>query len=470
MEQKKRAWEYAREIIEREKPFPERAGRVSWDEVIRDGVRDLDNMKYVWGGNVTESLMPLFFIAMYIQEYGNLGYDVSKAEAMLEEGLELNRTKQDIALYRHTCRLYRELYNSPQIPGHRHFSYKEYATFEQYEAAVEFPEYGEISLSREELFDKVYAGWLAQVCAGAVGTAVEGYHTRKLEEVYGWVDRYIKDPEMYNDDLTFELAFLETFIRKGYDLTAADVAEDWAARLPFAFTAEGIALKNIKNGLYPPESATFRNPFYELIGAQMRGGICGMVAPGNPKLAAKLAWEDASVSHYNNGVLGEIFNAVMVSMAFVERDVKEICRKAIGLMPEDSEYRSVVDYAWAACEKYGNWRDAWLDCDEKYKEYCWIHAYPNAFAEVVALYFCENDYDKLVSLIAMCGLDVDCNAAQVANILAVIQGSACIGEKWTEPIGTYMETYVRGMEIVKFKVLTEKTVDAIYRAKEGHRE
>ena len=46
MEQMKRAWEYGREIIEREKPFPERAGRVSWDEVIRDGVRDLDQMKY----------------------------------------------------------------------------------------------------------------------------------------------------------------------------------------------------------------------------------------------------------------------------------------------------------------------------------------------------------------------------------------------------------------------------------------
>ncbi|MCI8938083.1 MAG: hypothetical protein HFI44_14755 [Lachnospiraceae bacterium] len=76
---------------------------------------------------------------------------------------------------------------------------------------------------------------------------------------------------MYNDDLTFELAFLETFIRKGYDLTAADVAEDWAAKLPFAFTAEGIALKNIKNGIYPPESGKFRNPFRELIGAQMRG-------------------------------------------------------------------------------------------------------------------------------------------------------------------------------------------------------
>ena len=62
---------------------------------------------------------------------------------------------------------------------------------------------------------------------------------------------------------------------------------------------------------------------------------------------------------------------------------------------------------------------------------------------------------------------MDCNAAQVANILAVVKGSSCISEKWTEPIGTYMETYVRGMEIVKFKVLTEKTVDAIYRAREG---
>ncbi len=461
----KKAWEYGREIVENERPFPERAGRVLWDDVIRDGRRDLDNMKYLWGGNVTESLMPLFFMAVYVQEYGNLGYDVREAEAMIEEGRELARTKNDIALYRHTCRLLKTLYDSPKKEDHEHWKYTEYNSFEQYAASVRFPEYAPYDPDREELYDKIYAGWIAQVCAGAIGTAIEGYHTKALEEVYGTVDRYIKDPEMYNDDLTFELAFLETFIRKGYDLTAADVAEDWAARLPFAFTAEGIALKNIKNGIYPPESGKFRNPFRELIGAQMRGGICGMAAPGNPYLAAKLAYEDAIVSHHNNGVLGEIFNAVMVSLAFIKKDMRGICREGIDLMPKDSEYYAVVDYAWKACEKYDNWRDAWLDCDEKYKEYCWIHAYPNACAEVVALYFCENDYDKLVNLIAMCGLDSDCNAAQVANILAVAQGKECIDEKWTYPIGDYMETYVRGMEIVKFRVLAEKTVDAVLKAR-----
>lgn len=460
----KKAWEYGREIVENERPFPERAGRVLWDDVIRDGRRDLDNMKYLWGGNVTESLMPLFFMAVYVQEYGNLGYDVREAEAMIEEGRELARTKNDIALYRHTCRLLKTLYDSPKKEDHEHWKYTEYNSFEQYAASVRFPEYAPYDPDREELYDKIYAGWIAQVCAGAIGTAIEGYHTKALEEVYGTIDRYIKDPEMYNDDLTFELAFLETFIRKGYDLTAADVAEDWAARLPFAFTAEGIALKNIKNGIYPPESGKFRNPFRELIGAQMRGGICGMAAPGNPYLAAKLAYEDAIVSHHNNGVLGEIFNAVMVSLAFIKKDMRGICREGIDLMPKDSEYYAVVDYAWKACEKYDNWRDAWLDCDEKYKEYCWIHAYPNACAEVVALYFCENDYDRLVNLIAMCGLDSDCNAAQVANILAVAQGKECIDEKWTYPIGDYMETYVRGMEIVKFRVLAEKTVDAVLKA------
>jgi ADP-ribosylglycohydrolase len=467
MSQIKKAWEYSREFTVESVPFLERTGIVSWDEVIRDGQRDLWSMKYLWGGNVTESLFPIFSLAFQIQEYGNLGYNISEVEALIPEGLELSKKKNDIALYRHTVKVYNTLFSSPKEPGHDYWKYPEYTSFDQYSKAVSFPEYPGFSMGDEELYNRIYAGWMAQICAGAVGTAIEGFHTLQLEKTFGWVDRYLKDPEMYNDDLTFELAFLETFIRKGYGLKASDVAEDWAARLPFAFTAEGVALRNIKMGMYPPESATFRNTMFELIGAQMRGGICGMIAPANPKLAASLAWEDASVSHFNNGVLGEVFNAVMVSMAYAEKDMKTICRKAIDMMPKDSKYYSVVQYAWETCEKYGAWREAWLDCDEKYKRYNWIHAYPNAAAEVVSLYFCDNSYDKLVSLIAMCGLDIDCNAAQVANVLATAQGSKCIDRKWLDPIGEVMATYVRGMETVRFKALAEKTTRAVLSAKNG---
>lgn len=457
----KKAWEYNREFQETAIPFPERAARVSWHEVIRDGERDLLAMIYMWGGNVTESLFPLFNIPMYIQEYENLGYDVSKAEAMIEEGRKIAQRKDTINLYRYTVRLLHELYQSPKNPNHPYWKYAEYKSWDQYLKSVKMPEKTKYDISGEDFHDRINAGWMAQICAGAVGTAIEGFHTLKIEEVFGKVDRYIKEPEMYNDDLTFELAFLETFIRCGYSLKSADVAEDWAALIPFAFTAEGIALRNIKSGFYPPESAYLKNAMREMIGAQMRGAICGMLAPGDVKTAAYLAWQDAEVSHGNNGILGEIFNAVMASMAFVETDMKTICKKAIELIPADSQYRSVVNFAWKTCEKSKNWRDAWLICDEEYKQYNWIHCYPNACAEVVALYFCENDYDKLVTIIAMCGLDSDCNAAQIAAVLAISQGSKSIDKKWTDPIGDRMETYVRGMDIVRIPALVQKTVDAV---------
>ena len=80
---------------------------------------------------------------------------------MMTEGIELHRQKQDIALYRHTCRVMNTLYNSPKLPDHPHWKYTEYKTFQQYAAAVNFPEYPGFSITREELFDKVYAGWMA---------------------------------------------------------------------------------------------------------------------------------------------------------------------------------------------------------------------------------------------------------------------------------------------------------------------
>ena len=56
----------------------------------------------------------------------------------------------------------------------------------------------------------------------------------------------------------------------------------------------------------------------------MRGAICGMVAPGDPELAARLAWTDGAVSHVNNGVLGEVFNAMLVALAYTEHSVRTV--------------------------------------------------------------------------------------------------------------------------------------------------
>ena len=63
------------------------------------------------------------------------------------------------------------------------------------------------------------------------------------------VNGYIKEPEQYNDDITFQLVFLEAFAQSGYRVTSDAIAEEWVARIPMGFTAEGVALRNLKQGI-----------------------------------------------------------------------------------------------------------------------------------------------------------------------------------------------------------------------------
>lgn len=149
-----------------------------------------------------------------------------------------------------------------------------YESFEQYCAAVTFPEYPDYQIpDKEELLEKVHAGWLGEIIGSALGTAVEGFKSSRLWEVFGEIHDYVKPPETLNDDITFELAFLEAFREKGYELTADDIADKWIGYIPFAYTAEGVALNQLRQGIYPPESAYVANPYREMIGAAMRAAV-----------------------------------------------------------------------------------------------------------------------------------------------------------------------------------------------------
>ncbi|MDR0663528.1 MAG: ADP-ribosylglycohydrolase family protein, partial [Spirochaetaceae bacterium] len=178
----------------------------------------------------------------------------------------------------------------------------------------------------------------------------------------------------------FEIAFLTAFERRGRRITSADIAEQWLALIPLGWSAEEIALDNLRRGIYPPESGRHRNPYREWIGAQMRGAICGQVSPGDPGEAARLAWLDGVISHSGNGVLGEVFNAVMVSLAFVKKDIRASLEQAMELIPSDSEYQSVLAFARDKA-RGGDFASAWALCEERFQKYNWIHAYPNAAAE-----------------------------------------------------------------------------------------
>ena len=462
----KKAWEMAGELFRQAKPIVRSAEEQTWEDNLDVSVFYDQNLALDWGSNVPGSGAPEKIMVAAVQALENRGYTVSEAGYQyLNEGLKAAEEQDYVLLHRCSALLRRELAKAGKDPASEYWKYGYYRTFEEYLVAVTFPERVPVRPDTSAFRNQIRAGWLSQLIGGAMGTMVEGYTSANIYDAFGEVRSYLREPNTYNDDTTYELAFLKAFLEKGYAVTSEDIALCWVGLIPCGWSAEELAIRNLKNGIFPPESGQYRNPFNEWIGAQMRGGICGMVAPGDPRTAAELAWKDGCISHANNGILGEVFNAVMTSLSFVEKDVRTIIKTAISLIPGDSEYRSVLDFVWDSCQRSDDWRRALAACEERYRKYNWIHAYPNACCEVIALYFGEGDFDRTLHIVTMCGLDVDCNAGMIMPIVAIRQGCGSIPEKYMHPAFDKLTTYMRGeMREITMDALVEKTVRSVTRA------
>ena len=426
---------------------------------MKDVMNFEDNLlEILWNSSVPGSGAPEHLMVGAVQAAGNKGLDVTEAANLLHEGLEALNQRKLRELNMLTSLLLEKLDTAKKDPRSIYWNFEQVNSWEQHHSLIKkWPSF-KVDFSSKDFEDRILAAWLGQICGGAFGTPIEGFTSDKIFETLGSPKTYARTPNTYNDDITYEIAFLEAYSKKGHGMTSKDIAAEWIGLIPFGWSAELVALKNIKLGIFPPESGSRTNPFSEWIGAQMRGAIVGMVSPGNLKEAARLAWTDGLVSHTGNGILGEVFNALMCSLAFVAEDIREMLISVISLLPSGTQYYSVVKSSLDLCRESDDWRSAWKICEEKYKEYNWVHSYPNAAAEIIGLWYGNGDFDKTMEIIAGCGLDVDCNAAQAGAILGIFGGVDIIPSKWVDPIGDVLETYLRGMERLSIKKLSEKTV------------
>jgi len=430
-----------------------------------ESIEIMSNMLYKmkWSSQVPGSGAKESVIIGGIQSMENMGYDVSKAEILMHQGLRA-LDKNDLGeLIKITCNLWNMFGKMDRIKDHPYWKFKNYGDFKSYEDKVIFLPCEDVDVSNTSFKEQIRRGWLAQIIGGAYGTALEGYSSTNLQKQFGSLNRYIREPNTYNDDLTYELAFLNAFMNKGFEITSQDIALEWVALVPFGWSAEEIALKNIEAGIMPPLSGYFNNPYREWIGAQMRGAVCGMVAPGNPNMAARLAFMDGEVSHHNNGVIGEVFNAIMVSLAFTYQEVRKLVIDAISMVPNDSEYYQIINNALHSAIKHLNWESAWKAIEPDFIKYNWIHAYPNAAAEVIALWFGEGDFEATMEIVGSIGYDVDCNAAQIMTVIGIMAQE--IPDKWSKPIGETVLTYCRNLKTTSITELTDWVLQAINNAR-----
>jgi ADP-ribosylglycohydrolase len=453
MQTHRQAWQIDRQLRLNAIPVDRRRYPSHWDEVITFPHGDA-LIALFWNASVPGSGAPEIPYVEMVQSMANRGYDVSSAEALLDEGMLLAEKGDAAELRRLTARLLAELFNAQRIPGHIYWSYEHPSHWDDVvssmPAPVEYIGYAKIA----DLQERIYQGWLGQLAGGAFGTCIEGYHTSQIEKVYGEISSYLVEPETMNDDVVYELVFLDVFEQKGQELTSIDLALEWVRQIPFGWSAEWVALENLHRGILPPQSGSFRNPYSDFIGAQMRGMVCGMLAPAQPLEAARLAHLDAVISHAANGVYGEIFSAVLISLAFNHADTRSLIHEAQNFLPRRSEYATTLSACLDTLRDSPDYRGAWKVLDQHFEEYNWIHAYPNLAADLLALWYGNADFTNSFQILAHAGMDVDCNAGLVGNILGIMHG---VPESWSAPLGDLLETYLPGKERLSIRQLSERT-------------
>lgn len=456
-----KAWERARDLLRNAVPVVLSDEEQDWqDDADAVGSKADFDIAMFWKSSVPGSGAPDSSAVAAIGAMENKGYTLAPYESILTEGFAALGANDMPALHVAHMRLWQILKAAKPNPDHPSQKTRRYQDWPDFEAAVNWPIAAPYAIGGERYVDSIRGGWWAQIVGAAAGTALEGYTAEQLAKKFGPIRDYPRKPNTFNDDITYELCFLEAYAEKGWGVSPVDIAERWVGLIPFGWSAEGIALEHLHRGVMPPESGRLNNPFDEWIGAQMRGAICGMVAPGDVREAARLAWLDGEISHTSNGILGEVFNAMLCAGAFVETDMRKLTVETVELVPEESEYGQVVRFALDACRRVQSWQEAWRICDEHLVEFHWIHVYPNAAAQIVALWFGHDSFDHMLEIICGCGHDVDCNAAQILCAYSVAHGEGSIDRRWVDPLGPVIQTYMRRPTSIAFEELARQTVEA----------
>lgn len=243
-----------------------------------------------------------------------------------------------------------------------------------------------------------------------------------------------------DDDINFTAMAAMIVHQYGRGFTSKDVCNWWKSnQTMYCYaTAEKIAYRNMVAGYYAPNTALYKNPFREWIGAQIRADYYGYINPGDPKTAAEMAWRDARVSHVKNGIYGAMYVAAMIAKAAVCSSPEKIVECGMANIPTTSRLYEKLEYV---VKKY---RDG-VSCDDffkdfhsrydEYKPHDAVHTIANAELVTAAVLYGGGDFSKSICMAVQQGYDTDCNGATVGSIIGMMVGTAGIASVWTDPIG-----------------------------------
>ncbi len=334
----------------------------------------------------------------------------------------------------------------------------------------------------ENLRNRIAGAFLGRCAGCTLGVPVENYPVLEMQAMAMetdmtfppldyWKEVYSPDALQYgtnprrdytkdglheipvDDDITYTILNLLLMEKYGKDYTVDEVGKLWVDILPVACTAEMYALDELKKGT-PAMEAACNNDCIELIGAAIRADAFGYVSAGDPVAAAKLSYNDAFLTHRQNGIYGEMFCAASIAAAFTAECPLDAVREGMKQIPEGSElYQALV---WALEQNPTNYIRARLLIDEKFGGMHRVHTINNMCAIVFALKLGGTDFTKCLGECIAIGLDNDCTGATVGSIVGAYLGLDNIPEHWYKNFNDTVRTYIRGYDHLSIADVIER--------------
>ena len=255
-----------------------------------------------------------------------------------------------------------------------------------------------------------------------------------------------------DDDVTYTVLNALILKKYGIDFSSNDIFNFWKDYLPYACTAEYATMIGARRNKKILEIVN-SNPYVELIGAAIRADAFGYICPGNPFLAAKLAYKDAFISHKRNGIYGEMYLSAVIAKSFTSSSPLEAIKSGLDYIPNNCRLRKDLEWAISYQNKLIDYKHASSLIEERFKFMNRVHTNNNLCAIVFALILGGTDFDKVISNCIAIGFDNDCTGASVGSIMGAFLSIDGINKKWYQCFNDNIHTYIRGFENIKISKL-----------------
>jgi ADP-ribosylglycohydrolase len=314
-----------------------------------------------------------------------------------------------------------------------------------------------------DYLERVYAGVLGKLIGVYLGRPFENWTYQRIMKDLGPIEYYVNErldvPLVVTDD---DVGGTFTFVRAlddhgaSAELSSEDIGRTWLNYLienrsilwwgGNGNSTEHTAWLNLKRGIAAPASGsigTNGKVVAEQIGAQIFVDGWGMVAPGQPELAAKLAGSAGRVSHDGDAVHAAMLWAAMEAEAFGSSDINRLLDIGLKQIPVDCLIARLIGDIRSWHEANPNWHTTRQLIEDNYGYDAYIgncHVVPNHALMIMTVLYAPHDFQRAQMIVNTSGWDTDCNAGNVGCLLGLMNGLATLdaGPDWRGPLADRM--------------------------------